>query len=100
MPRMTDSPAKLHRIARIATLRQEATRLKAAARHASVQALLALAERDLAEGTELLRPDRRPEQEPWILAMVDTTIQLAEWRLNTVGWAVRTYGPDAMMIGE
>jgi hypothetical protein len=91
--------AQEERLATIERHRQHANTLTKTAKHDSIRGLIRLAVRDLDEGAVWLQRDIQPEQEPWILAMVDFQIHLAVWRLNTADWALRTYGPDAMLIG-
>lgn len=95
---MTDSLPKQQRRALIDEKRADATALLAAANHETMKQLVRQAERDLREAAGYLDRGMTEIQEPWLLAMVDYQVYLADGRLALVRWAVSEYGPDAMMF--
>jgi hypothetical protein len=82
----------------IEAVRAEAARLLDAANDETLKNFIQFTWRDLDESVEMLH--RKGNPVPSMLSRVDAQIRVATWRLKTVSWALRTYGPDAKLFGE
>jgi len=82
----------------IARKQADAARLLSAANDESLKEMVRLSIRDLDEATLWLRQPN-VDARPVILAIVDLATNLATGRLDAVDNALRTYGPNAIVIG-
>jgi hypothetical protein len=96
---MNDSTHSDHRRALIELKKADADRLMATATHEVMKEQLRLAVRDLNEGERWLQSENINDS-PFIMGIVDLTIQLASWRLMMVERALQSHGPGAATIGQ
>lgn len=85
------------RRALIASKRAQVTRLLVEVGSESLREQVLLAQRDLDEATSWLE-HRVVETQARLLTIVDTTIQLASWRLIAVRECVERKGPTARLL--
>ena len=91
-PHLPDPALTQQRLTMLVALRSDVARLMSSAQHDSLKAEVRLAGQDLEEASHHLS-QATAESPPYILRLVDLTLQLAAHRLKVVDQALRAHGP-------